>query len=176
MEPCSIGIALKEYGNCHKTIYTNGKVGICNFTQLESLDKELLLLRSGCTDLTDDHTVCLHHQKYFLVKYSFLQKHCCDPFGLHPTTKRRNSLRILTVEKAKELTEYTGKPYKPGQKWCPPCVIKFSEFTEAGDDRQMVEDAPMTTRWNMLIMLQFLQLINMKLRLCLQCMQIKLKP
>jgi hypothetical protein len=141
MDPCSIGRSLKQEEVCHKTTYTNGKIGISNVADLGCTDKELLKLRSGCSDLTDEATVCLHHQKYFLVKYSFLQKLCCDPLNLHPNCKRSHSLRIINAEKARELTVRTGKSIKPGQKWCPPCVIKDSEVrgTCIDEDAEMAD-------------------------------------
>lgn len=81
MEACSVGKSVQDKSSCHKTTYTNSKVVLSTLLWLKS-DKELLKLRSGRAELPDDATACLHHQKIFLAKHSFLQWQCCDPFNV----------------------------------------------------------------------------------------------
>src|SRR5664279_5340060 len=54
--------------------------------------------------------ICFHHEQVLLQRFNQLQRNCCDPF---------NSLRAVTIEKAKQLTVASGKHIKPGDKLCP---------------------------------------------------------
>lgn len=127
MEPCSVGTFLGKSEDCHKLSYTSGKTSLSNMYELDTSDRQLLCWRSGFAEVDRDCTICLHHKKIFLDRYASSQKQCCDPFGVHPQTKRTGGLREINSEKAKMLERLTGKSIKPGQKWCPTCVQKESE-------------------------------------------------
>jgi hypothetical protein len=124
MESCTIGTHLGTVADCHKGSYTGGKTGLSRMCELDPPSRDLICWRSGCVDLDEESTVCLHHSKIFLDRYASLQKHCCDPFDIHPQSKRRGGLREINTDKAKLLEALTGKSIKPGQKWCPTCVQK----------------------------------------------------
>jgi len=127
MEPCDIGQFLGKPEDCHKVVYTNGKTGTQKLSDLDDSEKELLLWRSEFQETQREHTVCLHHRRPFLEKYAFLQRECCDPFHIHPQSRRSKSLRQINAKKVRHLRRLTGRHIKPGQKWCISCVQKESE-------------------------------------------------
>ena len=56
------------------------EIGIINFIDLNEEQQELLILRTGLRDIS---TICFHHMKGYLDKYSLHQTKCCDPFHCH---------------------------------------------------------------------------------------------
>ena len=77
---CSFGE--NDESNCHSTIYTHGKSAILLITDLSTEDIDLLVWRTGVRK-RNLKTICLHHQKIYLEKYSKLNPYCCDPFNKH---------------------------------------------------------------------------------------------
>lgn len=124
MENFFIGIHLGTSMDCHNCIYTKGNIGILNVLNLTPEEQTLLLRHSDLSQSDSEHgkiTVCLHHKKILLDKYEFLQKYCCDPFGLHLETKKASSLRSISLEKAKKLREPGWGKYQTWKKWCASC-------------------------------------------------------
>jgi hypothetical protein len=67
----------------------------------------------------------------YLRKYEFLQKSCCDPFEMHPTTARKKSLRIIDIANADKINKLVVKDIKPGQKLCPKCSSHLGSIDES---------------------------------------------
>ena len=75
---CSVGLVKDEI--CHKLTQVK-QIGVINFKDLESLEKEIILKRSGIQQHIE--TICYHHKHLLLVKYESCQTTCCDPFKIH---------------------------------------------------------------------------------------------
>ena len=75
---CSVGLVKDEI--CHKLTYIK-QIGLVNFNDIESLEKQLIIKRSGIQAKIE--TICYHHKHLLLVKYESHQKTCCDPFQTH---------------------------------------------------------------------------------------------
>ena len=105
LEACSFG---KKLGiECHKTSYSR-KRALEIFSEIPTKEQELLLLRSGIDQIEQNGCICLHHKHYFLTKYEYFQKCCCDPFESHKSTIRK-SLRTIDIESASFLQKNMGK-------------------------------------------------------------------
>ena len=89
LERCSIGLDLND--DCHKTAYSR-TTGLILATELSQENKRMLEWRSGLT-LSDESTICVHHEKVFLSRYESLQKYCCDPLNVHKK-KIKDNLKI----------------------------------------------------------------------------------
>ena len=129
LEPCSIGILLGSTEDCHKTTYAR-KVGTNKLAALPAHDVELIVRRSGLK-AENDSVICFHHEMVYLRKYEFLQKSCCDPFEMHPTTARKKSLRIIDIANADKINKLVVKDIKPGQKLCPKCSSHLGSIDES---------------------------------------------
>jgi len=141
MEPCDIGRSLGRIEDCHKLSYTNGKSELLIVTDLDEEIRELLCWRSEIA-AEEASTVCFHHKKIFVDRYESSQRYCCDPFDIHPESKKMKSLRPVNLLKAKELKLLTGKDIKPGQKRCPTCVIKEEYIKDARHYEEVEEFKP----------------------------------
>ena len=75
---CSVGLVKEEI--CHKLSYVK-KIGLINFKDIESLEKQILIKRSGIQ--AQNTTICYHQKHVLLVKYESYQTKCCDPFNTH---------------------------------------------------------------------------------------------
>jgi hypothetical protein len=127
--PCSIGNLLGSTEDCHKTTYSR-KVGKNKLAALSADDVELILRRSGLK-AENDGDICFHHEMIYLRKYEFLQKACCDPFEIHPTTVRKKSLRNIDIAKANKINKLVMKDIKPGQKLCPKCSSHLGSINDS---------------------------------------------
>ena len=79
-ESCSIGEI--EGSECHNIVHTHGKIGILHVIELSKEDLELVIWRTGiCKKMLK--TICFHHLKLYIDKFSYLNPFCCDPFGHH---------------------------------------------------------------------------------------------
>ena len=81
---CSIGEF--EDSACHKMVHTHGKIGMLQVTELSRDDRELILWRTGIHK-RNLMTICLHHHKQYLEKFTTLNPFCCDPFRHHDEKK-----------------------------------------------------------------------------------------
>lgn len=54
---------------------------------LNEIEKLLITLRSK-VQLNVDSKICLYHKHFYLHKYTFQQKKCCDPFKRHKRPSR----------------------------------------------------------------------------------------
>ncbi|XP_058871465.1 zinc finger protein 79-like isoform X1 [Acipenser ruthenus] len=139
MDTCSIGAHCGQEEDCHKTTYTKN-TGILKLLELPLEKRQLLLRRSNFKNQDSTTTVCYHHEKLFLGKYSFLQKACCDPFRLHADSSRKKSLRAINLQTADQISSITGSNVHPGQKLCPMCRMHsqaHSEPSEESDEDNM---------------------------------------
>ena len=107
LEPCSKGISLGSTEDCRKTTYTR-KVVTNRLAVLSADDVELIARKSGLK-AENDSVICFHREYVFSRKYEFLQKNCCDPLGLNPTTARMKSspcrIDIANADKINSLVE-----------------------------------------------------------------------
>ena len=71
------------------------KLGDLTLTQLE-----LLKYRSPSEPKINSEVICLHHYKYFIDKYSQLQKFHSDPFQKHSVYAKTNLL-VLELDNVK---------------------------------------------------------------------------
>ena len=81
---CSIGKF--ESSECHELVHTHGKVGLLPFVDLSKEECELIVWRTGIR-VKNLKTICFHHRKLYLEKFSVLNKYCCHPFGRHVEKK-----------------------------------------------------------------------------------------
>ena len=83
-QSCSIGKI--EGSECHNKVHTHGKIGNSLTSELSKEDFDLLIWRTG---IGKDNlkTICFHHQKLFLEKFTILNPFCCDPFRCHTGKK-----------------------------------------------------------------------------------------
>ena len=128
IKPCSIGVFLGLPEECHKTTYAR-KVGTVKLAALSAVEVDLIIRRSGLK-AESESIICFHHEMLYLRKYEFLQKACCDPFDMHPTSARKKSLRRIDVASADKINKLVGKDIKPGQKLCPNCSMYFANIDE----------------------------------------------
>ena len=90
---CSIGLAKEEI--CHKQTYVK-KIGLIPFESIESIEKQLIVTRSGIQ--TPIETICYHHNHLLLEKYEGHQKKCCNPFQRHKDSVE-NYLKALYISR-----------------------------------------------------------------------------
>ena len=142
MEPCTLGRYMIDVESCHSTTYTRQK-NLIRIHELSEDEQLLLYLRSEADFQHDDNvTICIHHHKILLEKFEFLQKSCCDPTQQH-TKPRKSSLRALTVESARTLTDKFHRSFKPGQKLCPDCRKMLLELqSDTSPERRQDRDIP----------------------------------
>eukprot|EP00795_Rhopilema_esculentum_P006844 gene6844-12439_t len=122
-ENCSIGKISSS--DCNLLTYSK-KVGLKDISLFDLQEREILAWRTEIV-ITLIETVCLHHEQVFLLRYSFLQKKCCDSFKVHGKKGSKSSLREITFQMAKVFQD-NHIPVVPGQKLCPKCRIKFSDL------------------------------------------------
>ena len=96
LNSCSIG-RIKQ-SECHKPVFTNGKVGIFPIIELSKESFELLVWRTGIRK-NSLKTICLHHQKQYLDKFTLLNPNCCDPFEHHIEKKNYKGMLIYLIYK-----------------------------------------------------------------------------
>jgi len=107
--------------------------GPVSISQLTEDDRALVLNRSGLTSFGDNDTICYHHQKMLLDKFEFLQKTCCDIFGIHKAPVK-SSLRTVTLDQSLYLQESMGLQVKAGWKMCPKCRMKSKEVCSESEE------------------------------------------
>ena len=121
---CSVGQYLEE--ECHSTTHTRST----GFKRVDSLSLELVDLFTRRTGIqcSPELAICNHHEQAVLVKYSSLQRKCCDPFLRHKNPVR-GSLREISLETASEF-EQLNISVVPGRKICPSCRRDLSKEIE----------------------------------------------
>ena len=73
----------------------------CSTTGLISIDllnpeeREVILWRAGLSMINIDTTLCHHHNYILSKRFVMKERSCCNPFGLHSTTRKGNSFYIL---------------------------------------------------------------------------------
>ena len=72
--------------NARHNMHTHGKIGIKSICEISHDDIELLIWRTGIQK-NMLNTVCLHHLKEYLDKFTTLNPFCCDPFEYHADKK-----------------------------------------------------------------------------------------
>eukprot|EP00731_Ephydatia_muelleri_P008609 Em0004g947a len=101
-----------------------GKCYLKTYAKAETLrpvsndELELLSLRSKLpvAAITD---ICSHHEQVLVVKYSTLQRKCCNAFQLH-SSQRKKSLQNITHTLRCDALKL-GFSLVPGDKLCPQC-------------------------------------------------------
>lgn len=76
--------SFSSLGRCFLETYTKAKT----VRNVSSEEIELLSLRSKLAS-ADIHNICSHHEKEYLLKYSTLQRRCCNAFALHENTRKK---------------------------------------------------------------------------------------
>ena len=86
-------------------MHTHGKIGIKSINEISHDDIELLIWRTGIQK-NKLNTVCLHHLKEYLDKFTTLNPSCCDPFEHHADKKnfRGNYNIVCNFGKVKHCT------------------------------------------------------------------------
>ena len=101
-------------GRCYLKTYTKAET----LRPVSNDELELLSLRSKLpvAAITD---ICSHHKQVLVVKYSTLQKKCCNAFQLH-NSKRKESLQNITHMLQSDALKLRFS-LVPGNKLCPQC-------------------------------------------------------
>jgi hypothetical protein len=126
-ETCTFGLILNT--ECNLKTYTR-RVGLYSYADLQNENKELLLMRRGPkTEVQESATICFHHEKLLLSKYSCSKKTCCNPFKNHKITVK-TGLRQISIDTAKLFNECVNTDsglIKPGQKSSTSCRSKVMD-------------------------------------------------
>ena len=88
------------------------------------LHDEKAVLRDRAGDIRNIKTICASHEQILLVKYSFLQKSCCDPYKCHKNKKGsqasgKKSLSVITEAMYQVFTKPVSLVTLIGKKLCP---------------------------------------------------------
>lgn len=105
-------------GRCHLKTYAKAET----LRPVSNDQLELLTLRSKLpvAVITD---ICSHHEQVLVVKYSTLQRKCCNAFQLH-NSQRKKSLQNITHTLRSDALKL-GFSLVPGDKLCPQCRAHF---------------------------------------------------
>lgn len=116
---CTVGTLLNS--SCENTSLTKNRDIYVISDELSKEDVELLSWRTN-NQYCEKDTICSHHLCYFLKYFQKNQKACCDPFQRHsvPLTKK-NNLRVITLQKAKDVKENKNIILVPGKLLCSNC-------------------------------------------------------
>ena len=95
LQSCSIGRI--EESVCHNLVHTLGKVGILPILELSKDDFELLVWRTGIRK-NSLKTICLHHQKQYIDKFTLLNPYCCDPLEHHIEKKSYKGNKFIFIQ------------------------------------------------------------------------------
>lgn len=79
LNSCTVGIGLTD--DCHKRHHCR-TIGLIKATALTQENRRYLQWRCGLA-ISDESTVCKHHEKIYIARYTSLQTKCCNPFNLH---------------------------------------------------------------------------------------------
>ena len=71
---------------------------------------KLLFLRTNCT-VTEEDSMCYHHEEFYLSLFQNLQQYCSDPWKQH-SKQIKKDLWVADIETAQKVN------LKPGQKLC----------------------------------------------------------
>ena len=94
LSSCSVGFALGE--ECHKSYHVSkGKAGLLNISNLSDDDRDLLKMRINVSDLQNETTICFHHEKKYLSRYSSIYKYCADPKQQHKSRITRKLVKYI---------------------------------------------------------------------------------
>ena len=96
-EDCSIGKISSS--DCNLLTYRK-RVELKDISSFYLQEREILAWRTD-NNVTLIERVCLRHEQVFLLRNSFLQKKCCDPFKVHGEKGSKSSLREITFQMAK---------------------------------------------------------------------------
>ena len=133
---CSIGLYLQTEVDCHKTTYTQNyavKKDLKIVERLQPASLDLIKRRVGLDyNLQSTDTLCLHHEKCLLDKYSHLQTACCDPYERHKSSVRKH-LRVVDVTMSDNFS-VIGLNVKPGFKLCWNSFMSISSPTDNNND------------------------------------------
>ena len=138
---------------------SDGKCFLTTYTKVQTLrgvsadEIELLSLRSKLSPTTI-HDICSHHEQLLVVKFSGLQRKCCNAFEQHKTSKpRTKSLRTITQELRMNALK-VGISLVPGEKLCSPCrtcihnLVRTHELASQDSDNEgevHVDHSPSTS-------------------------------
>ena len=79
---------------CQVTTYCS-TTGLISIDLMDPQEREVILWRTGLSMINMDTTFS-HHYNYILSKrFVMREKSCCNPFGLHSTTRKGNSFYIF---------------------------------------------------------------------------------
>ena len=124
LKPCSIGELLHE--TCHKITYTK-KLGTINVNDLSTEDWELLIWRTGISQVAMT-AVCQHHYEGYITKYEKYHHFvCCDPLHQHSSKSVKNQLRTVNIDLARDIHSLLNISVIPGQKLCCNCCKTINE-------------------------------------------------
>ena len=79
---------------CHVTTYCS-TTGLISIYLLDPQEREVILWRAGLSMINVDTTLCYHLNYILSKRFVIKERSCCNPFGLHSTTRKGNSLYIL---------------------------------------------------------------------------------
>ena len=125
---CSVASFLYLEDQCHDTVHCR-KAEIIYLKDLPATALQLLQHRTGIEFLTENDTICLHHQKHYLDRFEKLQTFCCDPWNRHAKHATK-SLRAMSKETAVKLSSKAGKKFVQGMKLCPRCSVSAQDIEE----------------------------------------------
>ena len=100
-------------------------------------EKTVICHRAG--DIHNVKTICASHEHILLVKYSFLQKSCCDPYKCHKNKKGsqvsgKKSLSVITEAMYQVFTKPVPRVILIGKKLWPMCKRKMFAGEKPSDN------------------------------------------
>ena len=79
---------------CHVTTYSS-TAGVISIDLLDSEEREVIFWRTSLSMINMDTTLSHHHNYILSKRFVMRERSCCNPFGLHSTTRKGNSFYIL---------------------------------------------------------------------------------
>lgn len=87
LAPCYFGGSVGA--DCHQSsAFYYDKSQVQPVEEMSPVNKELLRHRPGL-DFSEDAQICSYHVAILVTKFQFLQKTCCNPFGIDKHTTKK---------------------------------------------------------------------------------------
>ena len=123
---------------CHLSTYSRKK-GFIDFCSELSNEEQSLIVRRTYNLIKNITLICFHQNSLLLVKYTHLQRHCSNSFGMANRCSVKG-LRCIDQETADCLSNLTNKVICPGQKLCPNCRKAYSTTSSSSEKIDDIDD------------------------------------
>ena len=98
------------------------------------MEVELIKLGSTIINFSEVTRICQHHEDQYVRDYSNNFRKCTDLLNIHQNIVK-SSLRVVTLEEYKQITQYE---VLPGQKICRNCVKTIFQSEDADQNEEVM--------------------------------------